>query len=351
MLHETTRHTSATGEATPARHPTFKGRQKLIGCRGGVERFREFCIPMVEHLPAKRSAGIEAPTSVGAASQTFRSSKGKTSGTFDGGTPAIGLFHGPLDTETYRSADPKVFWSEISPLSCLEDPDHAGAELPETGKARPAKRRRSDCAVEAAEMAAYKKKPEYWGLTWFSSTKVGSCSFLTSRGHGRSGDRRRCFVISTNKTAFRPSMLLRYPLKGSGWRFMSACAPAISMGWTSFRSCGIFSGISGGMSFSCGIAGPFINVWKSNNLSPGAADCISNGSPLMLRNSTLRSMSGTRTTPPLPTEHQATSANLDTGFVLPCKESGALKNFSGPVSMRLSCHGSDKSFHYLCNIQ
>lgn len=351
MGHETPRNAATIGKAPQARYPAFKGRQKPVGCRGGAKRFREFRIPVVECLPAKRPAGTEAPTRIGTSPQTFRSSKGKTSGAFGGGTPAIRLFHGPLDAKTYLPVDSKAFWSEISSVPRVEATNHAGIELPETGKTRLAKRRRSNLEVEAAEMAVYKKKPGCWERIWSSSTKVDSCSSLTSREPGRSGGRRRCSVISINKTGFLPSMPLRYPQKGSGWDFMSACAAVTSTGWTSCCSCDTFSGISEGISFSYGTAERFTNGWRLDSLSPSTADCTSNGFLPMPRNSTQRSMSGTRTTPPSPTGRQATLINSTTAFVSPCKESEGHRNFSGPASMRQTFLGRDKSFHYLCNTQ
>jgi transposase len=47
-------------------------------------------------------------------------------------------------------------------------------------------------AVEAARVAAYKKKPGGCALIWFSSMKAASCSFRRGSALGRRGARRRC---------------------------------------------------------------------------------------------------------------------------------------------------------------
>ena len=352
MIHETLWKSKTTGATPPARSPALESRQTDGRCRRQRENIGGFRVSVVEKLPEKRFEGVTLPGCPWPTAQAFRISKGATSGAFDRRPAVPGVFNRPLDVAACRSADPQELWSEVSPMPCLETPNQPGTKLSEAGKKSLAEKRGSDCQVETKDLAAYKKKPKYWGHTWFSSTKVGFCSFLTSRGLGHSGDRRRCWVISTSKTGFRPSTLLRYPLKDSGWRFMSACDPATSMGWTFSRSCGIFSGISGGMLFSFGTVELFTNVWKSSNLSLSAADYTSNGSRPMHQNSTLRNMSGTRTTPPSPTDLQATSVNLEADFVLPCKEYGVLKDFSGPVSMLPTCHGSGEDvLHYLCNTQ
>ncbi len=101
-MHATSREPSTTGEAAPARHPAFKGRQKPVDCRGGIECFREFRIPLVGHLPAKGSAGIEITANIRSAAQAFNASKGTNSGAFDCRPAVLGLFNRPLDVESYR---------------------------------------------------------------------------------------------------------------------------------------------------------------------------------------------------------------------------------------------------------
>ena len=351
MMHETIWKPRVPGEATPARHPAFKSRQKTVGGSSNRRCGRKLSVSLVAELPREGSEGIAFPTGAGASAQALPASEGETFGTSSGWLSGSRLRHGSVDTKPCGASDSQIFRGRVSPLPCLETPDQPGVKLPETGAASITKGRGSHRTLEALHLAAYKKKPKGSRPNWSFSTKVGSCSSLTSSGPGHSGDKLPKSTISTSRTGFRSSTLWSFLPGGSGWLSMSECVHITSMDWTSSRFCGIFSSIFADLSSSFGIAEPSTSAWKCGTSLLDVIAFMSNGFPLMLPNSTRRNTSGAKTTRIWPTELPSTAASLREDSTIPCAEFAAPKNCSGHASTPPICLGLDESLHCLCNTQ
>ena len=351
MLHETLWKSKAAGESAPACPPALKIRQTYG--RGGkqFEDVRGFRVSLAAGLPTDRITRLETETGVGTSAQTLPASEGKTFGASAGGFSGPRLRHGSVDPKSRGASDPQIFRGGISPVPCLETSDQFGSKLSETGAESPAKRRGSHRTLETLHLAAYKKTPRDSKLTWSFSTKVDSCSSLTSNGLGHFGDRHLRFATFTNRTGFRLLTRWSFPPRGSDWLSMSECAPITSMAWTSGRFCGIFSSIFAGRFSFFGIVEPSTSAWKFGNILTSVIAFTSNGSPHMRPNSTRRNMSGAKTTRTWPTALRSTSASLRAGSTIPCAEFAAHKNYYGRASMPPTCRGLVESLYYLCNVQ
>src|SRR3989338_5510739 len=217
VSHETPRQRPGAIEAASARHPAAKNWQETF-CRGErFKRFGELRVPLVAGLPEKRSVRFEAPSRFGTASQTFPGPTRKTPRDAGRRPLARWLLHRSVDPATHLPNNPSAFRRDVSSMPCVETLDQPGFKLSEARATGFAAQRGSDCPLEAPEMASDKKKPKCWEPTSSSSTKVGSCSSLTSSGPGRSVGRRRSSATSTNMTAFRPSTPSQSLPRGSAW--------------------------------------------------------------------------------------------------------------------------------------
>jgi len=350
-MHETTWKPKTLRTAPPERYPATQNRQE--NGRGSASRWCRcrFSKPLVSEIPGRRRKGLKFPSSTGTANQTFRISK-RAALIHPGRKPLdAGLFHGSLDFATSIPGYQKPVWYSVSSLPYLENLKQPGYELPETGTPGSSKGRTSHSALEALQMAPYKKKLKSSMPTWSLSTKAGFCLSQMSSAHGHSGDKPHAYTISIRKTGYQPSMLFPCRPKGNDSLSIYVCVHTTLTAWMFAHSCSIFSGIFAEMSLSFGIAEAFTKGGKSNNTLNTTPAYRLKGSRHMPQNSTRLSMFGTWVIPPLPIVPIKISKSFNIDSAMLCTESADHRIFSGHASILPICHGPEINLHYLCNTQ
>ena len=351
MWHETPRNRPATGAASPTGHPAAKGRHESVGrgpCRECVRKLR---VPMVSGIPKEGIAGTPPSTNPRPSAQALHIAEEATGDVALEGLPVGGVSDRSVDLKARRRDDPPAFRRGLPSLPCLETPGKPGVELPEAGAPGPATGRSRDRPLEALPMAAYKKTHKNVEPIWSSWMNPASCSSPTWPAPGLPKEKHRSCTISTNKTESRRLVLWRCLPNESDWPSIFICAPTISQGSMSERSCNTCSAIFGGRWSCCGIGERSIAAGRSNTGSPRIQGSTWKRSRPTPRNSIRRSMFGTRPTAPWRIVHPRTCSSSTGGSETRCDEFVDRNHFFGPASTLPICHGQGDAFHYLCKYQ
>src|SRR5574341_977142 len=158
-LHVTTdRQPAAAGEATPACHRVVESGMERPGGREEVWMRAKRRLCLVDRIPAARPSRAEGgacsrtPTQAGAPPET---------GTLPdsaGGSAALWLLHGPLDSEAGCQGNPGALRGGLPSQPHVAIPAGPGLERPEAGEAGARARREGHRPLEALHVAAYKKR-------------------------------------------------------------------------------------------------------------------------------------------------------------------------------------------------
>jgi hypothetical protein len=157
------------GEAAPSRH-------RVVESRLGIERDRP-AYPVVGLISTSLGAGLEKERGQGAgieacawtAQEADGSSAGTTPTALTSGRHGQRLSQRTMDPEANRIGDPQRVRCPLSSESRLEVAPVLWLELPGAGEARDPAGRGCHRALEAAQVAGNKKKPEDLALTCTSS--------------------------------------------------------------------------------------------------------------------------------------------------------------------------------------
>lgn len=351
MVHETSGNRATTGKASPTGNPVVKSGQEPVGSGKCLKLFRKFGVPLVSDLSNTGAERVATSTNAWQTAQTYQIAKEQADQAAAERSFGRRLSDGYVDLATCIRNNRGSIRHSVPSLSCLETSRQYGVELPEAGATSPATGRRENSPLEAIPLAAYKKTRHNMGPIWYFLTKAAFCSSLRSDAHGLPREKRRFFIISTSKIGYPPSAPLLSLRKGSASLCISGTRPGISTALMSEPFSHCCSGTSGGRWFSFGMEDQSICEKRSNNISPSIGDFMSNGFLHMLLNSTRRNMYGTKPTVLSPIARRKTYRTSTTCCAAPSADCVARRNFSGHVSMHLSCHGPDDCFHYLCKAQ
>src|SRR3974390_617778 len=110
-------------------------------------------------FPAQRQGRLEAAPDAGPPATNGTPAEAGVDWAAKEGSPRGRLSHRPVDHPPGRRANPPALGHRLSSGTRVEDSDRPGLELPEARTAGHTARREKNPAMEAARVAAYKKKP------------------------------------------------------------------------------------------------------------------------------------------------------------------------------------------------
>src|SRR5262245_4888080 len=220
--HETPSNSRSIGTAAaPSHRPVATRQGGSRDCADGG-RGAEVSVALGAALPGEGDSGLTRSARSGTALLSFRRAENSSDPSLSGWRTGPGLPDRIVDVGAYRPGS-LARVSHSLPSQCLVVPlAGAGLELSEARAARLSAHRRRHCALETVRVAAYKKRPPASGRTWFSWTKVASCSSPTLNGPGPHEDKPRSAPCGTNKGASMPSMPWPCPPSASAWRSTSS---------------------------------------------------------------------------------------------------------------------------------
>src|SRR5438046_5713843 len=202
-VRETRRHCPTIGSAEHQSGVALEAGPYLPGCGPDRSILHKFRSALDAILPAQRQGRFETPPDARPAPTTATTSEGGIDPTVKTRSISGGLSHRNVDDSSRCRANLQALGQRLSSGACLENFDRFGLELPEARTPGHPARRQKNPAVEAAPVAAYKKKPDDCAPIWFSSMRAGLCSFRRCNALGRRWDGRRCCGTVTAASGFR----------------------------------------------------------------------------------------------------------------------------------------------------
>jgi len=191
------------GHETRRLGPTTVGAAHPGGCAFEAGSLVSNCGPhgsvlhkFVGALDASRSAQgqarFAAPAHAGATAEAESPAKATIDCSVKERRTGGGLSHRNVDAPARGRTNPPALEDRLSSGARVENSDRSGVELSEArtpGHSTPPK---ENSRVEAAPVAAYKKKPGDCAPIWFSLTRAGFCSSRRCSAPGRRWAKRRC---------------------------------------------------------------------------------------------------------------------------------------------------------------
>jgi len=189
---ETRRLCPTTGSAPHQSGGAFKTRPFLPSCGAPRPILHKFLGPLDAVLPAPRQGRLEAAPHAGPTARNDLCPKAGVDRTAEERPGCGRLSHRYVDHPACRRTNPPALGHRLSSGTRMEDSDCPWLELPETRTAGHPTQTQRNSPVEAAPVAAYKKKPSGWGRIWSSSMRAAFCSFRRCSALGRRWATRRC---------------------------------------------------------------------------------------------------------------------------------------------------------------
>lgn len=346
--HETFWKPEATGEAAPAGHPVTEEKEKSAGSVTEIRMLGEFSFSLVERISEERLQCLETETGVREAAQIEPAAKTGIDPNIAERCDELRIYDRSLDSTQGNGSNRRSLWHFLSSKPPMAISRGTGLELPETGKKNSGKRRAGDCVLEKNHMAEYKKKPKRSEPTWCSSTRVGSCSFLTLSEHGRPGERLLSSAVQEDGKRSPLSLLSASLRNEKESQFMPVFTRTETSNLLKLPDFSIIcSNICAAQWYCSGTAERRTKDPLSMRLSANIPVCIVTDSPDIPQNSTLMNLSGVRSNVPCPTVSPETCVILNNSCILRYRECGNPRKCSGLVSMLLICHGvNNVSFTY-----
>ena len=153
------------------------------GCRGSI--FHKFVGALDAGLPAQRQGRLKTPAHAGTSTPDATPTEAGVGRSAKTGSARGWLPHRDVDQSARGRANPPAVGYRLSSRARLENSREPALELPKARTAGPTTQPKENPSVEAAGLAAYKKKPDDCAHTWYSSMKAGSCSFRRCNAPGR----------------------------------------------------------------------------------------------------------------------------------------------------------------------
>lgn len=179
MGYETPSTSKPIGTATASSHPPVATRQRgSHDCPDGGGG-AEVGVALGANLPGKGTPWLTRPAHSGASVI----SSGRAEDPLGPSVTARGTRRRVpdriVDVGAHRQGDLARVPRALSAQCLMVSLARPGVELSKAPAARLPAQRSRDCALEALPLAAYKKRQHASGRTWFSWTKVASCSSPT----------------------------------------------------------------------------------------------------------------------------------------------------------------------------
>lgn len=292
MKHETTWIPEVVGAATTLRGCVTGRRHERKGGGPPLTRRLAFGVPMEGTLAEGWQGILERQTRSGEAAKARGRRVSSAPGDLVGRSARLRILHRFLDPEAHRESNSQRIRREIQHHPCMARLASFWMVLSGPGATRHAKRRRGHCSLEAVQVAAYKKKPDDLGPTWFSSMRA---AFSLSRRGAEPGGLKatdRWSGTITGMIASLPWPPFRSRPFGSAWVSTFVFSGRISRRRTSLNSCGGFCNIWKALSSCSGIREASIKVPTFARSVTTIPAFILSLSPNTLPNSILRNKSG-----------------------------------------------------------
>src|SRR3989304_10083278 len=204
MMHETHWNPEGVGTASATSHSTprawYESEGGRAACRGLIFRG----LPMATGGSPGRPWGSEGQTGSGPSAEAARRRTPAASGPLVGRSLGLWFSQRAVDAEADSAGDPQRVRYCIPPQPPMAAVAPRGLVLPGTRAPSDPAERRGHCPLEALQMAAYKKRRNDLGPTWFSSMKAAFCSFRPADGRGGRQGRPLSFITTTGTTVFPP---------------------------------------------------------------------------------------------------------------------------------------------------
>lgn len=352
-MHETSWKTQAVGKTEMPGDNTAKGWSYLSSNFQQTWSITELCSALGASLSEERTERAAIPTSTWSSLSPDRFTEKEVTEPSSKRTSGCWLYHRPLDVRKNCQVNRDAFWCSISPASCVaynEKP--AWLELPETGAEISSKGRRANPEVETLPLAPYKKKPNGWEPTWYSSTKVVSCSFLMLKGLGHPVVKHLYCITCTNRTEFLPSVHSPFLRKENELDFISDSGKGIYpvIWWLTFS--GNFSDISVAPYSFFGIKEQFICILRLRHCFIFIPGHIMNFFRLMLQNLIQLNIYGINMIHHWLMALQKIFTTFAMNYIRTCIKFVNPRSFFGHVFMPASFPGNvNNCIHYLCETQ
>ncbi len=316
-------------------------------CAGGGASYRRigfFCLPLEDGSGGGWRGSVISQIGSRAPEEAARRRTTTTCRTVVAGGHGLRLSQRSVDPETHCLGDSQGVRRGVSSKPRLASPPPDGLVLSSSGTARHPTRREGHRALEAVQVAAYKKTRNDLGPTWPSSMKAASCSSRRAAGLGGHRDRPLSSATATNTTASRRWLRSPSPLfeNASGSMFASSRTTSRPFMWPSF---------SGNFCTTCADTSSFFGIkresTRAHTLRKSAATtlaCIWNAFPHTHLNSILSNRSGMISKATQPTACRATDEISETCFMPIPVECGVPRPSCAPSSLCPTClHHHDTS--------
>ena len=188
-MYETIRNPKAARKAAPTRHRAAEKRLYFVGSSKETWLFSRLGVSLARDVSARRRGSHETKASTRPSTKTESWPETSLDTNFAKRASFAGIFHRFMDHKTRRRSNRETVRSGLSPQPSLALSNRSGLELPETREASQRTRRKSHTALEALQMAAYKKTLIGLAPIWSFLTRAASSWFPISDVHGRRGDR------------------------------------------------------------------------------------------------------------------------------------------------------------------
>ena len=351
--HETSRNQSTVGNPKTSGNRHVEGREDVSVCRISIKRFIKFGGAMVPNPSETRTEWIKTETY----SRTpcpivrFKEEKVETPTYQRSGRRWVRYQH--LDSQAYRRAYPETLWCPLSPGTRLEaDVERLKLELSKTRTTGHSTRRESNCSLENADLARYKKKPGNLRHIWRFLTRAVSCSFPMSEKRGLQLGKHQFYNTVTSVTKYPLFPVSQFHHDSIAWDSTFNFIPRTLPAWKSFNTFDFCFDTYKDTWFFYGMAERYTAVKSLQILFCTRKNFTFTGSPLMHLNLTQMNSSGVRQNALCPMLHQRIYRNL---IFLYADRSGILKNRSlcfALAYMPRNYHGNkNKCIHYLCEGQ
>src|SRR6266487_414120 len=202
-VRETRRHCPTTTSAAHQSGVAFEAGPHLPGCGPDGSILHKFPRALDAILPAQRQGWLEAPPHARTAPTTASSPEAGIDRAAE--TRGLGgrLCHRDVDDPSRCRANPQALGHRLSSGTRLENSNRLGLELPEARTPGHSARPQKNPTMEAARVAAYKKKPGGCARIWFSSMRAALCLSRRCNARGRQWDGRRYCGTVTAASGFR----------------------------------------------------------------------------------------------------------------------------------------------------
>ena len=342
-MHETMWKPQTIGEAPPTRDSITERGQKSFRSSEKSRLIDQLSNSLAGSLQKERGCGLIAIARTRSPLQTHRATKEATDGIAIERGAGDGIWNRHLDDTTGEKNNQTGVWGNLSRQPFVAVFDRVGMELAEAGVPGKGKKRKSNRALEAVPVAAYKKKTKNSVRIFSLLMKPVACLSRQSAILGRCEERPLSCDIVIAGIEFRLYRRSVSARKENILAFIGDFTGKILPALRLFLFSNIFHGIFKAISLLYGMVVQPIGVGKLKSFYLLTREYERSDFQATLRNSTRMNLSGHISNAMQVMPRQIIFPSWGVCWLNLCIESKILRNYCGHAFMRQICHGERHS--------